>query len=149
MVMKPPYDSSGAKAKGMQDLTTQPVAGTVVAKGTWFGRHLGIATGAGTVISASKYHGGVVEETFARFRGDGDVAIERQPAPGEGADVVARARALVGRPYDPVFFNCEHLVSEAYGEGRASPQLRRVARIAAVVGLTVAGIVLARGRRIV
>ena len=133
----------------MNELTPEPPQGAVLERRTWFGRHVGIATGAGTVVSASKHHGGVVEQSIARFAGEDGIRVDRLPEPGEGPAIVARARSRIGEPYDPLFFNCEHLVSEAYGEERGSPQLRRATRVAAVIGLTVAGVVLARGRRIV
>jgi hypothetical protein len=57
----------------------------------------------------------------------------KAPTAYEGAMVLARARSQLGRKFDPVNFNCEHLVSYALGIEAGSPQLRGVALGAAAL----------------
>ena len=73
---------------------------------------------------------------------NGALYVEKRAAPGFEEYVVARARALLGRNYDLLAFNCEHLANYA-AEGRTeSPQLQN-----AVLGTTVlAGLWLLFGR---
>lgn len=86
--------------------------------------HAGIFAGDGGVIHASKDDGRVLDDSFQRFSGGLAVSIAKRATPGMGAEVVRHARALIGRPYDLLTWNCEHLATyAAEGEAR-SPQLR-------------------------
>lgn len=87
-------------------------------------RHEGIITETGRIISNSRRRGGVYEESARTFAGGGKIKNHgpRKSMPPHVA--IARARARIGRRYHPYSHNCEHLVREAYGEKRHSPQKR-------------------------
>ena len=74
-------------------------------------RHVGLATGYGTVIHSSARFGQVMETSQAQFsRG---VAIEIIPYQSDlsGSEIVARARGKIGQRYGLLTRNCEHFVS--------------------------------------
>ncbi|MCK0070864.1 lecithin retinol acyltransferase family protein [Kordiimonas laminariae] len=86
-------------------------------------QHKGIATGANTVVHACKDVGCVVEETIETF-GKGQLIVsEGIPAYEQGSRSVEMARSLIGKPYDVLRDNCEHMVNLVSGHGKRSPQL--------------------------
>lgn len=131
-----------------------PPPGTAVYVRCGLYDHVGIVTDrrgeapphAPFVISNSKRQGCVREEPWADFAGDDSVVQETYPGTLPPDEVVRRARALVGRRYELLRFNCEHFVCEAHGVPAHSPQL--AAALAAAAGLAVAVVGLfAFGRR--
>ena len=75
----------------------------------------------------------VTEQVFAQGK---PIRVEQRPAPGDQARVIARARALVGRTYDLVSFNCEHAANLAASGEASSVQVQRaMLGLVGVVGL--------------
>ncbi len=100
--------------------------------------HEGIMTETGRVISNSRRRGGVYEESVRTFT-DGGKLKNHGPLNGMDSDrVLARARALIGKRYNPYSYNCEHFVSEVYGTRRSSPQKKLAIGAAALVALLIA-----------
>ena len=96
-------------------------------------RHVGIATGYGTVIHASRRFGRVAETDLAAFLAGGRVEIIPYSHTLSPAQIVARARSKKGQRYNVLINNCEHFVSWVLSGKRRSGQLgpadaRRVMR---------------------
>jgi len=107
-------------------------------------RHWGIVTSAGTVISNSGRHGGVIEQSFEDFS-CGQVP-ERVGYLGSLSpwDVEQRARSMLGVRYSAVTRNCEHFAYWAHGEEPKSPQ---VSTVIMSIGLALTGAaILSRAR---
>jgi hypothetical protein len=98
-------------------------------------RHYGIYAGNGYVIHASKDLGHVACEPLATFLDGEPVWIDSRAKAGFEWVVVQRAKAYMGRPYDLVWFNCEHLASIAQDGEASSPQLQRAVLALAGFGL--------------
>jgi hypothetical protein len=82
-------------------------------------RHVGLATGYGTVIHASRRFGRVDETDMAAFLAGGRPKVLPYSHPSlSGAQIVARARSKKGRRYNVLFNNCEHFISWVL-EGKA------------------------------
>jgi hypothetical protein len=90
------------------------------------------ADGCPTVVHASKIFEYVIESTMSDFvlTSVGPVASEGFPGALPPLEVVSRARALLGRTWQP-WQNCEHLVHWAHGLPRRSPQIRQAGKKAA------------------
>lgn len=108
-----------------------------------FYHHKGIATdqwrdGEQLVISCSGLARKVVVERMSAFtRGMGVEAIA-PPNNLPAAQVLHRARSMIGRPYFLLDFNCEHFICEAFGVPRESEQLQRALCMLGVVGVLAA-----------
>lgn len=92
----------------------------------------------GAVIHACER--GVVYVSLRDFvNPSGELHVHHRPDPGARHVVVARARSLLGRPYNLVTDNCEHLATFAATGRATSPQVLNAtlasAIVAAVVGL--------------
>ena len=98
-------------------------------------RHVGIAISSQRVISCSLQQRRVVEETLEEFSGGHPVTIEGYPGTLPPFEVIARARAKLGTPWDLFSFNCEHFVNWAHGRKADSPQLRSAVTLAMILGL--------------
>ena len=90
-------------------------------------RHVGIVSrilpdGTVMVISASKRHGCVVEQTLAEFSGGRVVRCDGLQSHLSREIVVARFRQMLGQPWS-LQANCEHYASMAEGKQPSSPQL--------------------------
>ncbi len=85
--------------------------------------HYGLATGYGTVISASKRVGLVIEECFETFSSGYPVLSKGYPSDLDPVTVMMNARALIGRKWDLFFDNCQHFATECHND-RRSPQLQ-------------------------
>ncbi len=95
-------------------------------------RHEGIMTEHGRVICNSRRYGGVTEKSVRDFA-LGRKIKNHGPMNGTSSDqVLARARAQLGRTYHPTNFNCEHFVRRCYGKDPYSPQKRTVLGLAAL-----------------
>ena len=85
------------------------------------------------VIHAAKFFGAIVEGPMQDF-----MTMARGPLTSEGFPgklppvlVIARARALIGKPWKwRPWDNCEHFVHEAHGLPPKSPQVRRAGKSA-------------------
>jgi len=105
----------------------------VVRKGPF--DHLGLKTSLGMVIDASPETGGVTERSFQEFSGGKPVrSADIEPA-FSPTETVARARAKIGKPYNPFTANCEHLVRWATEGSARSKQVKAGLTLAAGVGL--------------
>lgn len=96
-------------------------------------RHVGLATGYGTVIHASRRFGRVEETDLAAFLGGGHAQVVPYAHSLSGSEIVARARSKKGQRYNVLINNCEHFVSWVLTGQRRSGQLgpadaRRVMR---------------------
>ena len=100
--------------------------GTIVAVSVGPTTHMGIATERGTFIANSKKWGCVREQGQEEFSGGQPVRSVGYWGKLTPADVLDRARSLVGKRYDVVDFNCEHFVRLVHGLPLASPQIRAV-----------------------
>ena len=103
-------------------------SGAVIGVRSGLIEHVGIVTdwridGMPAVISNSRTHGGVREETLASFAGKRALRIHKPLSDMPGDKVADRARRMVGRRYDALRFNCEHFVRIAHGLKPRSPQL--------------------------
>lgn len=86
--------------------------------------HVGIATGYGTVIHASRRFGRVEETDMAAFLAGGRARIIPYSHAGlSGSEIVVRARSKKGQRYNVLFNNCEHFVSWVLTGRRRSRQL--------------------------
>lgn len=99
--------------------------------------HVGIVTdeigadGCPRVISTSQKWRHVIEQDWSDFAAGGEVRPIKWFSLYSPAETVVRARARLGRPYDLLRYNCEHLVKDVFGSAIESPQARRVGWIAA------------------
>jgi len=108
--------------------------GAVVAVSPLIATHFGIATDRGTVIANSKRKHCVCEETVEEFSGGWPIRVVGYLGNLGAAEVLNRARSLLGRPYDLLGFNCEHFVRQTHGLKPKSSQIRT----ALVLGVAVA-----------
>lgn len=92
-------------------------------------KHYGVCTGFGSDGEPWFVHntreGGVVHTTRKGFAGNRPIQVEQRAQPGQVANVVARALSLVGRTYDMLFFNCEHLANLAANGQAKSRQVQQ------------------------
>lgn len=110
--------------------------GTVIGVRSGPIEHVGIVTdarvdGMPAVISNSRSHRGVREESLKRFARGRPIRIHKPMSALPGEEVAIRARRMIGRRYDALRFNCEHFVRIAHGLKPRSPQLHGALAIAA------------------
>ena len=86
-------------------------------------RHVGLATGYGTVIHASRRFGRVEETDLAAFLGGGRAQVVPYKHNLSGSEIVTRARSKKGQRYNVLINNCEHFVSWVLTGQRRSRQL--------------------------
>ncbi len=117
-----------------------PAPGTVVSIPIFLVyRHKGIVSdrwynGKPMVISNSGRFGGVAEEPWDVFAQGRSVTAERLSGTMPLHEVVSRAQSLVGTKYDLYDWNCEHLVTYAYGLIPHSSQVVTTLAITAICG---------------
>jgi hypothetical protein len=105
------------------------MAGDILKRpGPWGTTHVGLYAGinwAGLEWVIHNAKGDCVRcDLLDTFGAGGPVSLHRRPkSPYEGAIIIARAQSQLGRKFDLINFNCEHLVSYAWGSGSGSPQL--------------------------
>lgn len=85
--------------------------------------HVGIATGYGTVIHASRRYGQVSETSLVQFSQGRRVSTISYHMHMSGSEIVARARGRIGQRYGVLTRNCEHFVSWAISGRSHSRQL--------------------------
>jgi hypothetical protein len=102
-------------------------------------KHYGVFTGYGADGQPWFVHNtrgsGVVHETRKGFAGNHPIYIEQRAPLGQEESVVQRAFALVGRGYDMLAFNCEHVANYALNQKAESKQVQQGVVAAALVGL--------------
>lgn len=115
-------------------------------------RHVGLAgdrliDGWQSIIHLPRTVGSCVEQPLPSFAPRGVFGVLGYPSELPPEDVVALARSQLGRRYDVLRFNCEHLVSWSHGLHGTSTQLRRgLAGGLALAGAAGLGVVLALRR---
>lgn len=73
-------------------------------------RHVGIATGYGNVIHASRRYGQVLETSEKQFSRGKPVRVIPHNSKLSGTHLVVRARQKIGQRYGVLTRNCEHFV---------------------------------------
>ena len=76
--------------------------------------HYGVVTSRGTIISNSRLHDGVVEQSPDQFSTGREIRLHRRYSSLDGHLVESRARRQLGRDYDLFGSNCGHLVRHAH-----------------------------------
>ena len=84
--------------------------------------HYGIVTASGTVISNSRKHGGVVEQSFTEFAAGRRVRLCERADALNGAAAVSRARRAKGRSYSLTDSNCAHFTRWSHRQKPTSVQ---------------------------
>ncbi|MEZ5997457.1 MAG: hypothetical protein R3B98_02040 [Hyphomonas sp.] len=87
-------------------------------------RHYGVVTARGTVISNSRLHKGVVEQSFEAFAAGRSVRLHDRYSDLDSYHVELRARRHLGKEYDLFGSNCGHFVRHAH---RRNPTPMQVA----------------------
>lgn len=88
-------------------------------------RHYGVATTSGTVISNSRRHGGVTEQSLAGFADGRSIRVHSDGDVGHPIAVEARARRSLGASYRLAGSNCGDFVGYAH---RRKPTMTQVGR---------------------
>lgn len=86
---------------------------------------------------------GAIVSPFTEFAGGNPVELVVEAQPGNRIEVATRAREDLGRPYDVLGSNCEHLAFRASTGLEKSPQLRETVggvAMAGGVGLFISGV---------
>lgn len=78
---------------------------------------------------------GFIEQPLSAFACGREVKVDGFPGRLPPMIVLRRARAMQGRRYSWLDFNCEHFVRHAHGLPTESPQLRQWAFLGGVAGL--------------
>lgn len=86
-------------------------------------RHVGIATGYGTVIHSSRRFGQVAETSQQQFSRGTPIRVVPYKAVLSGPEIVARARGKIGQRYSVMTRNCEHFVTWVMSGRARSGQL--------------------------
>lgn len=76
--------------------------------------HYGVVTSRGTIISNSRLHGGVVEQSLEDFASGRTIRAHGRYSSLDAHLVETRARRYLGREYDLFGSNCGHLVRHAH-----------------------------------
>ena len=112
--------------------------------GPWLSKHRGIFAGwdaYGRAIVIHNPKDGCVEYDLFEVFADGQQVsrIEQPPRTEfERNLIVARAHSQLGKRYDILHFNCDHLVTYALAGVPSSPQLTMALGFLAVVGIGIA-----------
>lgn len=109
--------------------------GEIVAVNIGFGlQHYGVARGYGTVISASKRTGHVVEEDENTFSNGRDIVRKGYPSDLPSYSVIAHARQSIGKEWKLMDYNCQHFATECHDQ-KHSPQLQQGLWVLGILGL--------------
>ncbi len=85
--------------------------------------HYGIVTASGTVISNSRKHGGVIEQSFSEFSDGKRVRLCESVGGLEGVVAANRARRAKGKSYHLAESNCAHLSRWSHRQKPTSIQI--------------------------
>ncbi len=85
--------------------------------------HFGIATGDGNVIHNSKGKG-VIKSPESEFSNGGEIWL-CEITSEDLQCAYENAKALIGKSYDLISYNCEHFVNDVHGKGKNSVQIQR------------------------
>jgi hypothetical protein len=85
--------------------------------------HFGVLTWRGTVISASKVRGKIIEEELWQFADGQQIFVHGIWSNQPWEDTMHIAFSQLGQPYRLFDNNCEHFVRYCHGLERKSPQL--------------------------
>lgn len=99
-------------------------------------RHVGIWDEEAGLFIHNNSPGGVQYITASDFI-NGSFIILKRAAPGRDGEAVRRARAMIGREYDTLTFNCEHFVNYVTEGQKTSPQLNSAVTTSLLGGLAV------------
>lgn len=92
-------------------------------------KHYGVCTGYGsdgeTWFVHNTKNGGVMHTTRKGFAGNHLIHLEQRAMPGHERAVANRAMTYVGRQYNMLFFNCEHLANLVVNGRRESKQVQQ------------------------
>lgn len=86
-------------------------------------RHVGIATGYGAVIHASRRYGQVLETSEKLFARGKPIRTVPHRSSLSGTELVVRARSKIGQRYGVLTRNCEHFVGWVISGQARSRQL--------------------------
>ena len=91
-------------------------------------KHYGVCVGKGPDREMWFVHNtrkdGVISTTRKGFSGNREIQIEQRAPAGQEDAVTQRALALLGRHYDMIFFNCEHVANLAVNGQATSSQVQ-------------------------
>ncbi len=102
--------------------------------------------GVPTVISNSQRTGGVSEEPLTSFGDATHIRVLGYWSDLEPAEVMYRARQLIGTKWSLANWNCEHFVRVAHAVKSESPQLKAGLTVAAVTVLMVGALTVTQRR---
>lgn len=85
--------------------------------------HYGIVTAQGTVISNSRAHGGVIEQSLSAFSNGKRIRLCERTDALNGAIAENRARRAKGRPYSLTDANCAHFSRWSHRQKPTSIQI--------------------------
>ena len=96
--------------------------------------HWGVATGNGTVISASKRVGFVVEESIHAFSSGYPTVSKGYPSNLPVNEVLNRAFSSLGKKWNLLFDNCQHFAMQCHDD-KHSPQLQKIGFVIVVLAI--------------
>ena len=105
--------------------------------------HVGTLGYDGLIYAGSSKFGRVTKTTFEQFSGGKEVINEGQVGPLSVDEVITRYEAVLNKPYDLAFSNCEHTDNWARGLGWYSEQVSNVvaaALVGALAGLAIVAV---------
>jgi hypothetical protein len=113
-------------------------------------RHEGIFIGSDLcqrhwVIENSKIKGEVSISALEEFSGSGQWEIVQTAPEGYEDEVINRAYALLGKPYDLTGYNCQHFVAEVYEGEPSSWQLKEFGAGLGLIAIMIAAARKAKG----
>ena len=85
--------------------------------------HYGIVTAQGTVISNSRRHGGVIEQSLTEFSDGKRIRLCERSDALDGAIAEGRARRMKGKSYRLTESNCAHLARYSHRQKPTSVQV--------------------------
>ncbi|MFY0696700.1 MAG: lecithin retinol acyltransferase family protein [Balneola sp.] len=114
--------------------------GTVISVPKGIITHVGVVTGRRhmgrpTVIANTPRYGKVIEQTIDDFCSGMNFKVVSEPKNFfQGHKAVQRASQLIGKPYNALSYNCEHLITDAFSLKPESPQLQKWTALSLLVG---------------
>ncbi len=97
--------------------------GNVLSKSCGIYEHYMIVVEFGYVVHASKKKNAVVKEHWSEVCGDKKIRNHGKWGSLSNAEIIQRADREIGKPYNLISENCEHLVRKISGVNVISPQV--------------------------